>query len=135
MPPLASTSLPPPPPPPPPAWKRPAGLAALGAGVVLLGVGTGFGVRAISLGSQAGDQCPNQLCTPAGLTAVSDGRTAAAVANGTLTAGAILAAGGVVLLILSALAAPEAKTTGSARFEVSPAVGKDLWLLAGGGAF
>jgi len=135
VPPLASTSLPPPPPPPPLAWKRPVGLAALGAGVVLLGVGTGFGVHAISLGSQAGNQCPAELCSPAGLTAVSDGRAAAAVANGTLAAGAVLSAGGAVLLILSALAAPEAKTTGSARFEVSPSLGKDLWLLAGGGAF
>ena len=68
---------------------------------LLLGVGTGFGVRAVTLGSRAGDGCPNMLCTPAGLAAVNDGRSAANVANGTLVAGGALAATGVVLLILS----------------------------------
>ena len=46
---LVSTA-PPLPPAPPPAtpWKRPAGIAAAGAGAVLLAVGAGFGAHAIS---------------------------------------------------------------------------------------
>jgi hypothetical protein len=108
---LAST-VPPAPPPPPPStpWKRPAGIAAAGAGAVLLAVGAGFGARAISLGSRAASECPGLMCSPAGLSDVSDGRTSANVANGTLVAGGALVAAGAVLLVLSFVEAPEKKT-------------------------
>jgi hypothetical protein len=150
VPPLDPTSAPAPPPPPPPTpWKRPAGIAAAGAGVVLLAVGAGFGARAITLGSRAGDGCPNLLCTPAGLSAVSEGRSAAGVANGTLAAGGALAAAGVVLLVLSAASGEtretrETRETGGAaprsgsvfrNVEVQPALAPGLLLLSAGGAF
>jgi len=142
VPPLDPTSAPAPPAPTPPTpWKRPVGIAAAGAGLVLLGVGAGFGVRAISLGSRAGDGCPNLLCSPAGLSAVSDGRSAASVANGTLVAGGALAAAGAALIVLSAVSGGEARPTGSApgsrsaRLEVLPAVAPGLCVLTAGGAF
>jgi hypothetical protein len=107
---LASTAPPPPPAPPPPTpWKRPVGIAAAGAGAALLAVGAGFGARAISLGGTAASDCPNLRCSPAGLSAVSDGRSAAGIANGTLAAGGLLMATGVVFLILSFVTAPEPK--------------------------
>jgi hypothetical protein len=138
---LVSTAPPAPPPPPPRlGWKRPVGIAVTGVGAVLLGVGVGFGARAISLGSQAGNDCPNQLCSPAGLQAVSTGRTAAGVSNGTLAVGGVLAAGGVALLVLSVFSSggssggsPAGSPSGGLR--VPAAVGTGLRLLAGGGAF
>jgi hypothetical protein len=105
----APTALPPPPPSTP--WKRPVGIAAAGAGAVLLAVGAGFGSRAISLGSHAASECPGLMCSPAGISDVSDGRSAANVANGTLAAGGALLAAGAVLLVLSFVEAP-AKQTG-----------------------
>jgi hypothetical protein len=100
----------PPPPPPSTPWKRPAGIAAAGAGAVLLAVGAGFGARAIGLGSRAASECPGLMCSPAGLSDVSDGRSAANVANGTLVAGGTLLAAGAVLLVLSFVEAPEKRT-------------------------
>lgn len=129
---LDATAAPPPPPPPPFAWKRPAGIAAAGVGLVLLGVGTGYGVRAISLGSSAGSGCPNLLCSPAGLQALNEGRSAAGVANGTLVAGGVLTAAGVVLLVLSAVSGGEAH---AGLLDVRPAVtatASSLFLSAGG---
>jgi hypothetical protein len=127
---LALEAAPPPPPPPPPAWKRPAGIAALSAGAVLLGVGVGFGVRAISLGATAVDACPDHRCSPAGWKAVNDGRTAANVANGTLVAGGALAAAGTVLLVLAAVAPSQPKSGW-----IAPAVGPGTAQIAAGGAF
>ncbi len=141
VPPLDSTAAPAPPPPPPSTpWKRPVGIAAAGAGLVLLGVGAGFGVRAVTLGSRAGDGCPNLLCSPAGLAAVSEGRSAAVVANGTLAAGGVLAAAGAVLLVLGAVSGadargPGAPTASAARLEVLPVVAPGMVLLSTGGAF
>lgn len=64
VPPLNLIVAPAAPGPPPLAWKRPAGIAAAGAGLVLLGVGAGFGVRAVTLGSRAGDGCPTCSARP-----------------------------------------------------------------------
>jgi hypothetical protein len=111
-------------------WKRPAGIGALGAGAVLLGVGAGFGMRAVTLGSRAATGCPDHVCTPAGWQALQDGRSAANVANGTLAAGGALAAAGTVLLILSALPAPVER-----RAHALPVVGPGLAMITGGGVF
>jgi hypothetical protein len=73
------------------------------------------------------------LCSPAGLQAVSDGRNAAGVANGTLVAGGALAVAGVVLLVLTFVPSTErSRPSGSPsarRFVVGPPD------LARGGAF
>jgi hypothetical protein len=98
--------------------------------VVLLAVGAGFGGRAISLGSRAASECPERLCSPSGLQAVSDGRSAANVANGTLVAGAALAVAGAVLIGLSygkEDAPARSRSLGTARFVAG--------LLSGGGTF
>jgi hypothetical protein len=137
---LANEAAPPPPPPPPAPWKRPLGIAATGAGAVLLGVGVGFGVNAINLGTRANDACPMRLCSPAGLTAASQAKAAANVSNGTLAAGGVLAAAGIVLLVLSMPSATEgAPSPGPSVARVPlvivPGVGPAPWMIASGGAF
>jgi hypothetical protein len=125
------------PPPTPVRWKLPAGIAALGAGAVLLGVGTYFGVRAVSLGGKVGEQCPRQACSPEGQRALADGRSAAGAANGTLAAGGALAVAGTALVIVAALSPPalEAPRVGRLRLELSPMVGPRGASLTVGGAF
>ena len=104
----------------PVAWKLPAGIAALGAGAVLLGVGAGFGVHAVSLGGKVRTACPDGACTPEGWEALADGRGAARVSNGTLIAGGVAAAAGAVLVVLAvATGAPRAPTAG--WMEIQPA--------------
>lgn len=132
----AAVNAPPPPPPEPPRWPKPVGIAALGAGAVLLGVGTFFGVRAMSLGSTVSEQCPQRMCSPDGLRAVSDGRSAANAANGTLIAGGVLAAAGVALVIVGVVAAPAGDAKRAARsIEIAPAVGPGGSFLTARGAF
>jgi hypothetical protein len=103
---------------------------------VLLAVGIGFGVHAISLGADARAACGGQVCAPSssGVPIFEDGNRAADVADGTLLAGGALAVGGAVLLILSARSAPDAPA-GGARFEVVPAAGPGLAAIALRGAW
>lgn len=135
--PALEPTTPPPAPPPPVRWKVPVGIAALGAGAVLLGVGTYFGVRAVSLGGRVGEQCPQRACSPDGLRALADGRAAARAANGTLIAGGAAAVAGAVLVIVGALGAPAAPAPQAGRlpFELAPAVGPRGAFLTAGGAF
>ncbi len=90
-----------PPPPPPPAdeWQTPAALVAGGVGVVALGVGTFFGVRALSLGSESADHCPNNVCDAQGYEAYDDGRTSATIANIGIGVGVVGVVAGIVLFV------------------------------------
>lgn len=73
-------------------------LAAGGAGVALLGVGTFFGVRAIGLSDDARAMCDPAQCTSRDAIATNDdARSSATVANVALVAGAALVVTGVVL--------------------------------------
>lgn len=77
---------------------------------------------------------------------MTDGRSAAGVADGTLVAGGVLAAAGTVLLVLSAVSGGETRATDgappqagspprAARLDVLPVVGPGLVLLSAGGVF
>lgn len=125
----------PPPPPPPDAsasrWRKPLGAVGVGVGSAALLVGAGFGIRALVLGAQVRSACPDQACSPDGLDALGRGRTAANVANALIPIGAALAAGGVVLLVLSPAPAEAPK----AGLHVIPAIGPGAVSLAVGGAF
>ncbi len=71
------------------------GLAAGGAGVAGVAVGSVFGLRALSKKGQRDDACPARGCSPAGIEAHRDARDAASVANVAFAAGgALLVAGG-----------------------------------------
>lgn len=82
-----------------PGWQQPAGFVALGVGAVALGVGTYFGVRALSLGSESADHCPGDVCDAQGYAAYDDGRTAAMASNITVGVGLVAVVAGVVLLL------------------------------------
>ncbi len=119
-----------------PAWQRPVGIAGVAGGAVLLAVGVGFGVRALAQGSDARAACGGHVCTPGnpGVSLFESANSAAVVADGTLLAGAALAVGGTVLLVLSARGAPAANR-GEARLDVAPALGPGFAGLAARGAW
>jgi hypothetical protein len=93
-----------------------AGLLAGGAGVVGLGVGAYFGVRAFSKQGVVDDHCHGALCDATGLDADDDAHTSAAVSTIAFVAGAALAAGGAVLFF----------TAGD--FPAGRAAGAGVWL-------
>lgn len=100
---------------------RAIGLVVAGAGVVALGVGSVFGLRAISLRDDLGTRCVGNECdTPEAVSQREDARSAATVSTVFFATGALLAAGGAVLYFT----APHKPT--------SPAAG--VRALPGGGA-
>jgi hypothetical protein len=60
-----------------------------GAGVAALGLGTGFGLYAMSLRNQADPECPNKLCSPHGKSLIDDASTAATVATVAFVVGVV----------------------------------------------
>jgi len=138
-PPAASTQpAPPPNPEPPPAsgsnGLRTAAYVTGALGVVSLGVGTYFGVKAISKNNDAKDHCPggNTCNDPAGESLTNDAQSAATVSNITIGIGAAFVVAGVVLYLTSA---PKEKPASSAHLEMHPLVGRDLAGIGFGGAF
>jgi hypothetical protein len=76
------------------------GIVIAGVGVVGVGLGTYFGVKAISKNSDAEGFCqPNALCSREGITLTDNAREAATASNIAFAAGgALVAIGGVVFL-------------------------------------
>ncbi|HET7542998.1 MAG TPA: hypothetical protein VFK05_24160 [Polyangiaceae bacterium] len=102
-------------------------------GVVSLGVGTYFGVKAISKNNDAKDLCTGTIChDPAGETLTKQAQDAATVANITIGVGAAFVVAGVVLYLTSA---PKGKAESSAHVEMHPLVGRDLAGIGLGGVF
>lgn len=125
--PIASVVAPPPPPqggpvqppqpppdlPTPRAWQRPLGIAATAVGAVGLGLGVGFGFMAKGAFNESNtsgncDAATNK-CNPAGLEQRAGAVSKGNVGTGVFIAGAVLAAGGVVLWI-TAPSAPKPAT-------------------------
>jgi len=103
-------------------------------GVVSLGVGTYFGVKAISKNNDAKGYCPggNVCDDPQGETLTKDAQSAAVVSNVTIAVGAAFVVAGVVLYLTSA---PKQKSESVARLELHPLVSRDLAGIGFGGAF
>jgi hypothetical protein len=80
-------------------------IGAIGAGA--LGAGVGFGLRAMSLQSQADPaHCPNRMCDPKGKALIDDAQTAATISTiGFIAGGVGIGAG--AWLILRSPAAPQ----------------------------
>jgi hypothetical protein len=99
-------------------------------GVVGLGVGSYFGIRAISKNSDAESHCPKgATCDDAeGPRLTSQAKNAAVVSNITIGVGAAFVVAGVVLYLTS-----EPKR--EARLELHPIVSKDVAGIGFGGAF
>jgi hypothetical protein len=99
-------------------------------GIVGLGVGSYFGVRAISKNSDAesfcprGDKCDDQR----GVDLTNQAKSAAVASNITIAVGAAFVVAGVVLYLTS-------EPARSARLELHPMLGRDVAGLGLGGAF
>ncbi len=98
-------------------------------GVVGLGIGSYFGVRAISKNSDAEKNCPsNDTCNADGVAFNKQAQNAAVASNITIAIGAAFVVTGVVLYLSS-----EPKR--EARLELHPLVTRDLAGIGFGGAF
>ncbi len=78
-------------------WQKPTALVLGGVGLVAVGLGSFFGVRAFSQWSDAESQCPNDRCMGTGRQSGSDASTSATVSTVSFVAGAVLLAGGATL--------------------------------------
>ncbi|HEX8792446.1 MAG TPA: hypothetical protein VF765_15965 [Polyangiaceae bacterium] len=99
---------------------RTVGLVAAGVGVVGLGVGTYFGIDAISKNSTSNQTgCTNNVCTQGAYDTREDAKSSATVSTIAFVAGGVLAAAGITLWLV----APK----GDAAAQVTPVA------LSGGG--
>jgi hypothetical protein len=98
--------------------QRAIGLSVTGAGIVALGAGAYFGVRAISKNAQAADVCSGRQCqTDEGVRLRSDAVAAGNVATVTFLAGGAAVISGIIIW----LTAPRtAAARGAARLEAVP---------------
>jgi serine/threonine-protein kinase len=80
---------------------RPIAFVAGGVGLVALGIGTYFGVTAISKWNDSNAQCGSG-CTPQGVQYAHDAKQAAGLADVTVAIGAVGLAAGVVLYFVGA---------------------------------
>lgn len=106
---------------PPGRTARILGLGLAGAGVVAIGVGAVFGLRASSSNDDAKANCnaDQSRCNSAGLAQVDDARSAATVSTIGFVAGAALVAGGAVLYFTS----PKGEQSTARRSTVAPMLG------------
>ena len=95
------------------------GYAVGAGGLVGLGLGTIFGLRARSLHDDALDHCPGDRCTDEARSLQSDARSAATVSTISFIAGGTLLAGGIALVLF----APSAVSSPSSAFAPTLAPG------------
>jgi hypothetical protein len=105
-------------------WQRPLGITMTAVGAVGLGVGTALGLMAKSTFDDAAPHCDaSKHCDPDGITlrtsAVGKGNTA----TGVFVAGAVVAAGGVVLWITAPSHKPGASASSPSSGFVSVGLG------------
>lgn len=110
--------------------QRIIGYSVGGAGIVLLGVGTIFGIQALSKSNDVKDVCSLQRCTdPAAVAKNQDAKTAADISTVTIGLGAAAVVAGVVLIFT----AP--KSSSPTALHLAPTVGPGVAGLSLGGAF
>ena len=112
---------------------RTAAYVTSALGVVSLGIGTYFGLKAISKNNDAKEHCSGSVCNDqAGESLTTDAQSAATFSNITIGVGAAFVVTGVVLYLTSA---PKAKPESSARLELHPLVSRHLAGIGFGGTF
>jgi hypothetical protein len=107
-----------------------AGVVLVGAGLVGIGVGTGFGLSAKSAWNRALELCDaNNVCDS------SDAKRAGTISTISFSVGAVGLVTGALLILAAPSAAPAKRaSSGSARWWIAPdAIGRGG--LAAGGAF
>jgi hypothetical protein len=108
-------------------------ILAIAAGAVGLGgvvVGTIFGLETLSKHSSSQQQCPGNVCSPAGLQDVTDGKNAGNVSTIAFAVGGAAVAAAVVLWLTAPSGAP---AVGS--LHVSPLVARDAGGFSLGGTW
>jgi hypothetical protein len=123
--PAASASPAPPPPPAasdnpsPRAWQMPLGITALALGAA--GLGAGIGVGFLAKSTHDGADCDDRnVCSSSGLTERQKALTQGNVATGVFVAGAVLAAGGLVLWITAPSRDSAKQPAPSANLRLTP---------------
>jgi hypothetical protein len=84
------------------SFLRPAGIGVGAAGIVALGVGTYFGLNAISKWNDSNRTCPTTSCDPQSVSEAQDAKQAARIADVAVVAGLVAVAAGVVLYVMGA---------------------------------
>jgi hypothetical protein len=93
---------------------RTAALVIGGAGLVGVGIGSYFGVTAISKWNDSNNGCPAGSCTPQGAQAAHDAKQAASLSDVAVGVGAAAIVTGVVLYLVGAPRAVQARLDGVA---------------------
>ena len=106
---------------------RIAGTATAGVGVVAIGVGSVFGLKALSLNSDsnADGHCVEDSCDATGTELRNRARDAGKISTIAMASGAVLLAGGITLFAVGAPASPAVSVT------VRPEVGGGTLVLGG----
>jgi len=78
-------------------WQKPAAFGAAGVGIVALGVGSIFGVRAMSKQDESLAHCQGSVCDSIGMEAVADGQAAGTISTIAFGVGAVAIAGAAIL--------------------------------------
>jgi hypothetical protein len=86
--------------------QRTAGFVIGGAGIVLVGVGSFFGLQALSQKHTAENDCGATFCTPAGQDATSSMKTSETISTITMIAGAVAFGAGAYLVLAAHSATP-----------------------------
>jgi hypothetical protein len=91
---------------------RPIAIGVGAAGLVAIGVGSYFGVTAMSKWNDSNKQCTGSMCTPLGLSLAHDAKQAAVLSDVTFGIGIAAVAAGVVLYFVGAPKNVQAKAQG-----------------------
>jgi serine/threonine-protein kinase len=81
---------------------RPIAFAVGGAGLVAIGVGSYFGITAVSKWSDSNKQCSGSMCTAQGVSLAHDAKQAAVISDVTIGLGLAAVAAGVILYFVGA---------------------------------
>jgi hypothetical protein len=93
---------------------RPIAIAVGAAGVVALGIGTYFGVTAISKWNDSNQHCPASVCDAQGAQSAHDAKSAAGLSDVTVGIGIAAVAAGVILYVVGAPKTVQARADGVA---------------------
>jgi hypothetical protein len=81
---------------------RPVGIGVAAAGVAVLGIGTYFGLTAISRWNDSNKQCPGTACNAESVSLAHDAKQAATISDVTFGVGVAAVVAGVVFFVLGA---------------------------------
>lgn len=97
-----------------------AGGVVLGAGLVVVGVGSYFGIRTIMKQDDSDPHCADTLCDQEGVDLRADAKKSALISNVALGVGLGAAVGGLVLMLTSGSSAQDSGTSWRAAPWLSP---------------